>query len=156
MQRLPLRVAVFGLALISCLLIAITVVPGSQVSHGPVYTVARVHAGLAHHPDAWVGRTVWVRGVAWYCLGWAYGPCLVRSPLLSDPGVDGGLAFASPPANSLLALVRAMPLVGRLLPPRQAPRWGVLAAYRVQIHAVPLVSCSYWPCYEVVLLDVTQ
>jgi hypothetical protein len=30
----------------------------------PVYAVATVQAGLAHRPSAWVGRTVWVRGVA--------------------------------------------------------------------------------------------
>jgi hypothetical protein len=154
MKQYRVLVALLGLALASSVLLAVAA--GSQVPHGPVYSVAQVQAGLAHSPGSWVGRTVWVRGVAWHCLGWAYGPCLVRSALLSDPGVDGGLAVATPPANSLLAFVHALPLVGRLVPLKQAPRWGVLASYRVQIHAVPLVSCSYWPCYEVVLLDITQ
>jgi hypothetical protein len=49
--------------------------------------------------------------------------------------------------------VRAIPLVGRLLPPGQAPRWGVLASYRVRIRAVPAASCTYWPCFEALLLD---
>lgn len=31
---------------------------------GPVYTVAQVWAGLARHPQLWVGRTVLVRGDA--------------------------------------------------------------------------------------------
>src|SRR5437588_7823977 len=39
----------------------------SPAAAGPVYTVAQVQAGLARHPQAWVGRTVLVRGTT---LGW--------------------------------------------------------------------------------------
>lgn len=42
-----------------------------RVSPQPIYTVAQVQAGLAHHPRAWTGRTIVIRGaiVAAY-----YGP----------------------------------------------------------------------------------
>jgi hypothetical protein len=33
-----------------------------STDRGPLYSVATVQAGLAHHPDAWVGRTMWVLG----------------------------------------------------------------------------------------------
>ena len=58
------------MAILGGLLVALTV--GGLVAHsvaaarpaGPVYTVAQVVAGMAHHPRAWYGHTVTVRGVA--------------------------------------------------------------------------------------------
>jgi hypothetical protein len=58
------------MAIVGGLFVALTV--GRLVAHsfaaarpaGPVYTVAQVVAGMAHHPRAWYGHTVTVRGVA--------------------------------------------------------------------------------------------
>jgi hypothetical protein len=150
MKSLPFLL-VAGLGLPATIL-AVKALAGRQ-EQGRVYSVAQVRAGLVDHPQAWVGQTVQVRGVAWPCLGWATGPCLVRSPILTDPEADAGLAFAPQRANLLLAFIRTVPLVGNLLPPGQLPHWGELVPHRVQVRALPLASCTYWPCYAVVLVD---
>ena len=62
-------------ALIIAVLLTLAVAAGTlpvfvvhnPAAAGPVYTVAQVQAGLARHPQAWVGRTVLVRGTL---LGW--------------------------------------------------------------------------------------
>jgi hypothetical protein len=150
------KTALLARVVLSCSVLAVGVgmaMLGIHPDQGPVYTVAQVQAGLAHHPQAWVGRTVRMRGVAWRCLGWAYGPCLIPSPILTDPGAYTGLGLTRRTATPLLAFVHALPLVDRLVPLEQASRWGVLASYRVQIRAVPIAACVYWPCYEALLLD---
>jgi hypothetical protein len=148
----------WSVTLLGLLLAAVLAVAAFAGRHEQrhVYSVAQVRAGLVDHPQAWVGQTVQVRGVAWPCLGRATGPCLVRSPILTDPEADAGLAFAPQRANLLLAFIRTVPLVGKLLPPGQRLHWGELASHRVQIRDVPLVSCTYWPCYEVVLVDAAR
>jgi hypothetical protein len=154
MKSLGIFLLVTGLGLLATVL-ALTALAGRQ-EQGSVYSVAQVRADLVDHPQVWVGQTVQVRGIAWPCLGWATGPCLARSPILTDPEADAGLAFAPQEANLLLAFIRTVPLVGKLLPSGQRPHWGELASHRVQIRAVPLVSCTYWPCYEVVLVDAAR
>jgi hypothetical protein len=143
-------VATLGLLLAAVLTVAAL---GSRQELGPAYSVKALQMNLQQAPRRWVGRTVRVRGVAWPCREWAYGPCLRRTPYLASYGADPGLALARQPANPLLAVVRALPLIGSLVLPRQILHWGVLASYRVQIRAVPAASCSYWPCYEALLLD---
>jgi hypothetical protein len=169
MYRLPgILLSLLGLVVAVGLMVAATRSPGDQ---GPVYAIVQVQAGLADHPRAWVGRTVRLRGVAWPCLAWETGPCLGSvtwpcpgwetgpcqggSPILTDPGADAGIALALQRTDPLLAFVRDVPLVGKLVPPGPAPRWGVLASYRVQIRGVPITSCVYWPCYEAVLVGAT-
>jgi hypothetical protein len=148
----PLLLLVAPLGLLIATALAVSALDGRQ-ERGAVYSVGELQMSVQHAPGRWVGRTVRVRGVAWPCQGWAYGPCLIRSPFLADVGADAGLVLARQPAGPLSAVLRAMPLVGDLMLPRQIPQWGVLAAYRVQIRAVPAVSCVYWPCYEALLLD---
>jgi hypothetical protein len=150
MRLLLLLVASLGLLLATVLAGAAR---GDRQELGPVYVVRELQMSLQHAPGRWVGQTVRVRGVAWPCRGWASGPCLGRLPFLADVGTDAGLALARQPATPLAVAVRAAPLVGGLVPAGQTPQWGVLASYRVQIRAVPITACSYWPCYEVVLLD---
>jgi hypothetical protein len=41
---------------------------GGPLDRGRVYSVAQVQAGLVDQPEAWVGRTVRVRGIAALCL----------------------------------------------------------------------------------------
>jgi hypothetical protein len=151
-QRWP--VALLGLALGLLLAVALLLAAlGSRQEQDPVYSVEELQLGLQHDPGRWVGRTVRVRGVAWPCHGWATGPCLAGSPVLTDPQTAAGLALARQPADPISAVVRAVPLVGGLVLPRQTPHWGVLAPYRVRIRAVPAASCRYWPCYAALLPD---
>src|SRR5919201_2631314 len=54
-----------ALALLGVLGAAILVVSAVRVSTPqPVYSVSQVASGLAHHPRAWMGRTVLIRGTA--------------------------------------------------------------------------------------------
>jgi hypothetical protein len=66
-----MRLVTLIIAVLLTLAVAAGAVPVFVVHNpaaaGPVYTVAQVQAGLARHPQAWVGRTVLVRGTV---LGW--------------------------------------------------------------------------------------
>jgi hypothetical protein len=81
------------LALALTAAVAFVFVVHSRAAAGPVYTVTQVQAGLARHPQAWVGRTVLVRGTAF---GWVaasgtdgvsalpcFGPCPLSLALQS-------------------------------------------------------------------------
>lgn len=107
---------------------------------GPVYTVAVLRAHLAHDPHDWVGRPLWVQGLA------------VRSVRLHTPD-SGSVVLAQPylldavtmavtfplvraSAAPLGARLRQLPLLGGLLPPPQRVQWGRLACYRIVVRAV--------------------
>src|SRR3954451_25087299 len=60
-RTVALTIAVL-LALALTAVVAFVFVVHSRAAAGPVYTVTQVQAGLARHPQAWVGRTVLVRG----------------------------------------------------------------------------------------------
>ena len=55
MKKTPAALAILGVGLVS-------IVAAQSLATGAVDTVGQVAAGLAHHPRAWVGRTVTVRG----------------------------------------------------------------------------------------------
>src|SRR5438094_727841 len=59
------RHVVVGLALLAVLALVLTVglIAARLAPVGRVYTVAEVQAGLANHPNAWIGRVVLVQGV---------------------------------------------------------------------------------------------
>jgi hypothetical protein len=165
MQRFPLLVALAGLALTSSVLIIIAV--GSQVSHGPVYTVAQVQAGLADRPRAWVGRTVLVRGIAQLFVSHTKRPGCELSPLcfvvqatwrLDDPRKPGlvGLPLQWGAANPRRALLRHIPLVGLVVPRQQVAEPDLAATYQIQLRTAPPDSGATPPCYEAVLLDATR
>lgn len=130
---------------------------------GRVYGVAEVSAGLAQHPEPWVGTTVWVQGIlvgarqqqsargAWE---------IVAPPHLVDP-VDPALAVpftgtrdlpvswsTAPP---LWTWLRRLPLLGNMVPQPPVLQWDRLATYRVRLRVVPGRACPR--CYEAVLLD---
>jgi hypothetical protein len=143
------------------LLIGLAVAALSRhLEQAPVYRVDAVVALLARNPGAWVGKTVWVRGVALACMPSPNVANILycyRQPLeLRDPGLGGAsdalpLAWGAHP--SWLAFLRGVPVLGALLPAPQAPHWGVDATYRVQFRAVPPDSCTSIPCFQAQLLD---
>src|SRR5207237_4394068 len=67
---------------------------------GPVYTVAQVAAGLAHHPRAWVGRTVTVRGTL----------AVVVDDDSVDPGGGVGSSYCWPTGTCIMGLPTDVPL----------------------------------------------
>ena len=121
---------------------------------GPVYSVAAVQAGLGRQPAAWVGRTVWVRGVAKGCgFSAAYDLC---PPALVDaaaPATGQPLWLSHGEASPLWTLLRHSPFLARFAPAPQVLHWGVVATYRVQLHAIPESVCGTAACYEAALLD---
>jgi hypothetical protein len=150
--------AVLILGLVLALLWVRSDGPGraSDAQVGRVYRVSEVVAALQSQPAGWAGQVIRLDAVAWPCLGWATGPCLAPTPVLTDPGAGGSpttLSLADPPPSALVALLRAVPLVDGLLPVPQTPHWGKAATYRVRILAVPTESCVLAPCYQALLLD---
>jgi len=130
------------------------------VGRSPIYSVAAVQAGLARDPQAWLGRTVLVRGVVEPCLGSGSLARFLhchRQPqdrLDPDPATEGGsLPLVSGSQNVWLAFLRHLPLMDRVLPPQQTPQWRTLATYRVQLRAMPAGDCTGQPYYEALLLD---
>src|SRR5438067_1812515 len=119
-----------------------------------VYTVAQVHAAMAHDPQAWVGRTILVRGTAVGLLPSSCLPAVWCSVGLVQPGAPDRSSFVPlvpKPADPLVAFVRGVALVGHVVPPPQRLHWGTPAIYRVQIHAVS--SCAGSSCFDALLLD---
>jgi hypothetical protein len=155
------RISVFGGALLALALVVTlgwmrgdSPRSGNGAQAGQVYSVGAVVAASQHYPTGWVGQTIQLRAVAWPCLGWATGPCLTATPVLTDPGAGGSpaiLALADPRPGSLLALLRGVPLVAALLPAPQVPRWGKPATCRVRILSVPAAVCTLTPCYQALL-----
>jgi hypothetical protein len=115
---------------------------------GLVYSVEQVQAELEHHPAAWVGRTARVRGIAILCQH-----CSQRQTYLVNGDASGVLPLAWGRQDRVLAFLRRVPRVGRLVPAPQSVRWGVVATYRVQLRELPADSCSFAPCNEALLLD---
>jgi hypothetical protein len=124
----------------------------------PVYTVAQVQDGLAHHLGDWLGRTVQVRGVAVLCLSLdaqqASPFCGQGTTWLLDAGENNrGIPLVWGTQDGMLAFLRRLPFVSRLVGPPQSLRWGLLATYQVQPHAAGSARRSTRPCYEALLMD---
>ena len=152
----PICAALAGLVLTGGLALVVSTVSTGVGALGPVYTVSELRTGLADNPHAWLGHTVLVRGVA---LGPTCPPnasCVFAWPVLVDAdatGPDSSLLLSMGPANSLLALLRRLPLLGRLMPGPQLLRWGRPAVYRVQVRDAARKLPRGTRHYEAVLLD---
>jgi hypothetical protein len=150
MMKTPLLARV----VLACSVLAVGVgiaMLGIHPDQGPVYSVAQVQAELAHRPAAWVGRTARVRGIGiFFCQH-----CPQRQTYLANADANGVLPLAWGRQDRVLAFLRRMPQVGRLVPAPQRVRWGVVAIYRVQLRELAADSCPFapWPCYEALLLD---
>jgi hypothetical protein len=130
----------------------------SLMNQRPVYSVVELHANLTRRPAAWVGRIVWVQGlaVASGCQTWPAPEgtdCRDWRQGIADPRRVEVLPLAEGVPNPLLAILRRVPLLSTVMPPPQQLRWGAVTTYRVRVRLAPASSCSILPCYEVVLLD---
>jgi hypothetical protein len=153
--------ALLGLVLTTSLSVAI--IFAIRSAEGPVYSVATVQAGLADQPQAWVGRTVRVRGLAELCLAGGsagdlplFQSCSQWPPSLADP--DSGDAREPPlpltwDTQSQLDWLRSVPLLSRLVPPAPAPHPWTLAMYQVRLQRAPARLCGVPTCYEAQLVD---
>jgi hypothetical protein len=147
---------VLGLVLTTSLSVAI--IFAIRGAEGPVYSVGELRANLTRRPAAWLGRTVWVQGlaVASGCQTWPApegAECQDWRQGIADPRRVEVLPLAAGAPNLVLALLRRVPLLSTAVPPPQQLRWDALTTYRVQVHPASASSCSILPCYEVVLLD---
>jgi hypothetical protein len=176
----PLVMALAALVLAGGLALVVATSSKGAFALGPVYTVAQLRAGLADNPRAWIGRTLLVRGVAIGPIGLSCPPnasCPLAWPALIDAGAGNGptlplvavsvgrvlripsvsvgrvLPLSLGPADPLLALLRRLPLVGRLVPGPQVLRWGKPTIYRVQVQDVAGPSPNAALPYRVLLLD---
>jgi hypothetical protein len=127
---------------------------------GHTYTMAEMQTLLAHHSDAWYGRTIRVRGVVTGCPYRLPGTCASWQPELRFPEtrpskVGAGLLLVPVPArpDGLTALLRRIPLVRALVGGPQVVQWDVAATYQVRLQAVDGSHCGGGPCYEALLLD---
>jgi hypothetical protein len=125
---------------------------------GHTYMIAEVQTVLAHHADAWGGRTIRVRGVVRDCPYGYPGPCASWQPVLRDPEtrpgkVGAGLLLVPVPArpDALTVILRHIPWVRALVRGPQVVQWGVAATYQVQLQAVAGSHCGGTPCYEALL-----
>jgi len=145
-----LRVILIGVLLCAGVSLALTRIPEPSRT----YSFTTVAAGLRQHPNAWLGRTIAVRGHAWAtCTG-----CRHELDILADPANPQG----SPQSSLLLiimldaptAFVRHIPLVGTALaPPLHLPATGT---YRIRIErdpkAAPGAPCGGLWCYRAILV----
>jgi hypothetical protein len=130
----------------------------SPVHQGPVYAVAAVQALLRQDPAAWAGRVVGVRGIAVTsgCATWPSpenSACREWRAGMVDADRATALPLATGAPNSLLALLRRLPLLGGLLPAPQVVHWGEAATYRVELRAITDKPCGAPSCYEAMVLD---
>jgi hypothetical protein len=127
----------------------------SLAACGPIYTVAVLRGHLEHDPHGWVGRPLWVQGLAVRSVRLHMpdvGSVVLAQPHLLDPvtlAVSLPLVRAS--AAPLWAQLRQLPLLDGLLPPPQRVQWGTLARYCIVVRAAG--SPETPGGYAAVLLD---
>jgi hypothetical protein len=120
--------AALGLAAVTGLVV--------RQDHGAerVYTVAQVTAGLAHHPAAWSGRTLDVRGRAVIPLCPGTASCRPSAAVLVDLHAPSSrIRLTWTKVNPLLTVLLRVPYVGAL-------GWvGGVGVYRVHLIRLSLV-----------------
>lgn len=151
-RRVPWSLALLGALLaLSFAAASAAAIGAGHGNHARVYSLAVVQAGLARSPEAWVGRTIMVRGMV--VTG---SPADYPSPSLMDADAAAAvdplpLARAGP--DPLRAFLRRLPWLGSLASGAQAIRWDEVAIYRVQLRVQVRAHCDGIRCYEAVLLD---
>ncbi len=121
----------------------------------PVATVSALQRQIASHPVEWRGRTVRVRAVIVGFLRPLPDHQRRMQLALIDPGLPDGawseLLLIPGAENSLLHLLRTLPLLAVLVPPAQRVQWQMPHTYRIQLWPLPGPSCAL--CTQAVLLD---
>ena len=164
-RRKPRLVPAAGVAL-ALLLVAL---PAWAVAHrpdpGPVYTVTQLVDGALRRPSDWDGRIVRVRADASVSLLTVFhggaqharpAPQILLFPV-PDPrrslsAQDGTIRVRIAREDSVLALLRRVPLLGSVASPPQRVSMTHSGTYRIQIQpASP--GCNFSPCIEAVLVD---
>jgi hypothetical protein len=115
-----------------------------------------LRAAVAADPAALVGHTVLVRGAI--IGGWcpATASCVFGRPALVDASrgfAMGWLPVAVGRASGLLALLRRVPLLSRIVPGPQQVQWGATRVYRVELRVASGYTCGTGPCYDALLPD---
>ena len=166
MQQLP-EEAIMALPRPSAFLLAATVLAIVTIGmvgamrgarHGPVYAVATLRVQLERDPRAWAGRMAWVRAIAEVCrlpMDGPGSPCRERQPVLVDDlaGSEiGVLPLEGVRVSSLWSALGRLPLIGRLVPPPPAVRWGSMATYRVQVQRLPCPRPAGGACFAALVL----
>lgn len=176
-RRLVFALVFVVLAPLSVILLARA---ADQATSSPVYTVAALRADLARQPAAWLDRPLRVRAIARRpfrgqarplrvlqiaaacseALAPAQAsPCLLLQPDLIDPGAQddaSALPLTPGPLSPLVALLHRVPFIDAVAPMSQEPRWGALAVYRIELHALPCSSAPQSCAYEALLLDAAS
>ena len=165
-------IAVAVLAALALSAVVVAAIQSRQLSV-PVYTPGQVKAGLSQNPGAWVGRTVLVRGTLIDVgLEFPHAPNLQPAPLVLAPPIPPRHLLGLSPTfsatliyvmslkagevlvlqrvqpDSVISLLRNLPLAGRLFPPAKHVNTFSPAVYRVQILA-PNPSCTPISAYLV-------
>ena len=181
MRGKPYRIWLGGSLTVVAIMTGIVMVGSSLRTEAHVYSVAEVKAGLTRQPTAWVGRVVLTRGIVVIIHHSLFGTGLALSSvgpsqttvLVPDiptlPHTEtallsyifnartGTVLLLRPlPTDStpIMAALRHIPIVGRLLPqPRRVVSYAP-AIYRLQLLA-PQQSCLHNQCADAVLLDAT-
>jgi hypothetical protein len=71
-----------------------------------------------------------------------------------DIGSAAQLPLTLEAETRLYATLRQVPFLGRITPAAQAPQWGLVSMYTVQLRAAPKSVCwNASPCVAAVLVD---
>jgi hypothetical protein len=121
----------------------------------PTYTVAQVRALLASQRRAEGDRVIRIHGMV-TTMQETF-PCVKPSCALVgiadsiDDPASALLWLGQDADNPFWGAVRAVPLIGKIAPPRQEPLVGDPGTYQIRLLARP--DCSGMRCYDAVLLD---
>jgi hypothetical protein len=151
------RRVILSLALVAVVVILAVAGLVALVAPGPVYTVGQVRAELAHNPRAWVGRTVYVRGV-FQTMSWGTGHGLVagQQALLTDGSFSTPIfssSYGSPPIFTRSYGSPTLQFNGAGLPAvlflnGAMPRPSPLKNLAILMAQLPLIARLFGPCPE--------
>lgn len=161
-RRIALVLAALTLA------VAIIIATGHQpTSAGAVYTVARVRAGLARTPQAWIGRTILVRGLVIRCR--LVEGCVALPPGIPRVGLVDGIPIIEMPRAAVLSqalplqvgedplrsFLRLIPLLRGVVPAPRQPSPAQPTTYRVRliVETPCAVANSHTSCVVASLID---
>ena len=165
-RRMPMLLAAASVALVA----ALVTLPTWAIGHrpGPIYTVSQVVNGALLHPKEWDGRMVQVHAIASVSLLTVFQggaqqtraiPQILLFPL-PDPrrslmAQDGMIRLLAGREDSVLALLRHVPLIGGMAPHPQRVSVTHAAIYQIRIHLASQ-GCNFSPCIAAVLVDAAS